>query len=73
MHFTAALRHSLYSLAQNSCFLHGILLVFDCPVADWLGFESWFVGYCALIMAAFVVAFCVLIIAALRFFNFQKR
>jgi len=38
-----------------------------------LGFESYFVKWCALIMAGFVVVFWVLIVAALKFFNFQRR
>ena len=38
-----------------------------------LGFETWFVKWCAVIMAGFVLAFMVLIVSALRFFNFQKR
>ncbi|KAF6262511.1 ATP-binding cassette transporter [Scenedesmus sp. NREL 46B-D3] len=38
-----------------------------------LGFDSSFVGWCALIMAGFILAFCAAIIAAMRFFNFQRR
>jgi hypothetical protein len=38
-----------------------------------LGFESWFVKWCAVIMAGFVLAFWVAIVGALRFFNFQRR
>jgi hypothetical protein len=38
-----------------------------------LGFESSFVGWCALIMAGFILAFCAAIVGALRFFNFQRR
>jgi hypothetical protein len=41
--------------------------------AAMLGFDSSFVGWCALIMAGFILAFCVAIIAAMRCFNFQKR
>jgi hypothetical protein len=37
------------------------------------GYEMWFVKWCALIMAAFIVLFAALIIGALRFFNFQRR
>jgi hypothetical protein len=44
-----------------------------CRCAEWLGFESSFVGACAGIMAGFVVAFCVGIVAAIRKFNFQRR
>lgn len=38
-----------------------------------LGFEVWFVKWCAVIMAAFVLVFMALIVGALRLFNFQKR
>jgi hypothetical protein len=38
-----------------------------------LGFESYFVKWCAVIMAGFVLAFMVAIVAALRIFNFQRR
>jgi hypothetical protein len=41
--------------------------------ADMLGFESYFVKWCAVIMAGFVLVFMVAIVAALRIFNFQKR
>jgi hypothetical protein len=41
--------------------------------ADMFGYEMWFVKWCALIMAAFIVLFAALIIGALRFFNFQRR
>uniref|UniRef100_A0A383WGZ5 ABC transporter domain-containing protein n=1 Tax=Tetradesmus obliquus TaxID=3088 RepID=A0A383WGZ5_TETOB len=38
-----------------------------------LGFQASFVGWCALIMAGFILAFVAAIIGALRFFNFQRR
>lgn len=41
--------------------------------ADMLGFEVWFVKWCAVIMAAFVLVFCAVIVGALKFFNFQRR
>jgi ABC-type uncharacterized transport system permease subunit len=37
------------------------------------GFESSFVPFCALILAGFVGAFWIAIIAALRLLNFQRR
>ena len=41
--------------------------------AEMLGFEAYFVKWCAVIMAGFVLAFMVAIVAALRIFNFQRR
>lgn len=43
------------------------------PLADVLGFETYFVKWSAVIMSGFVVAFMVAIVVALRIFNFQKR
>jgi energy-coupling factor transporter ATP-binding protein EcfA2 len=40
---------------------------------NMLGFESWFVHWCALIMAGFILAMMVAIVAALRLFSFQRR
>lgn len=49
-----------------------VLPLLSCP-AERYGFEMWFVKWCALIMAGFVVAFWVAIIAAMRFFKFERR
>lgn len=51
------------------------LTAFVCvlPCAEMLGFETYFVKWSAVIMSGFVVAFMVLIVVALRIFNFQKR
>lgn len=43
------------------------------PLAEMLGFETYFVKWSAVIMSGFVVAFMVAIVVALRIFNFQKR
>jgi hypothetical protein len=40
---------------------------------NMLGFESWFVRWCALIMAGFILAMMVAVVAALKFFSFQRR
>lgn len=47
--------------------------VVSVPAAAMLGFQASFVGWCALIMAGFILAFVAAIIGALRFFNFQRR
>jgi hypothetical protein len=61
MHVAICLSHLLSALLCSVC------------AADMLGFEAYFVKWCAVIMAGFVLVFMVAIVAALRIFNFQKR
>lgn len=42
-------------------------------LADQFGFEHWFVRWCALIMAAFVIGMWVAVVSALKFLSFQRR
>jgi hypothetical protein len=63
---------NLYKPLQHPLTLLLPLLPICCP-AEMLGFEAYFVKWCAVIMAGFVLAFMVAIVAALRIFNFQRR